>query len=412
MSRARLPYLVGGVVAMLVVVLSAAATSGSDVALAGSSGGYGTPRIAVLSAPSKLELHQAGLLTVSASAPARPGDTIYLQTTGAYSAGYVSLAQAVLAKNLTATLHIPGQAYLGNVTFWASLPAKGNSSAATSRHFPVTIVSPPPQHAPTCGGQKVRKANGTLWKCTYDDEFSGTTLDRRYWVPQKNQTSGYVGNRSTLACAVDSPSTIAVSGGALNLSLVRLAKRRDCGNKMSGQYAYGQVMHYQTYAQKYGLYEVRALIPDLKVKGAQQTFWLWPESQKYGPWPSSGEIDFAELYSSQRGIEKPFVHYLPGQATANKHQNTTHALCAINRGVYNTYGLDWEPGRLTIMLNGRVCVVDNYTSVVGGAGSAAPFDQPFYLILDQAMGTVGNIANPSTLPTKVTTKIDYVRIFS
>src|SRR3569833_2346869 len=65
-----------------------------------------------------------------------------------------------------------------------------------------------------CGAQPL-KADGTPWSCTFDDEFSGTALDRTRWVPQAVFGTGGVTGR---ACYLDSPSTIAVANGSLNLT--------------------------------------------------------------------------------------------------------------------------------------------------------------------------------------------------
>jgi hypothetical protein len=44
-------------------------------------------------------------------------------------------------------------------------------------------------------------------------------------------------------------------------------------------------------------------------------------------------------------------------------------------------------------------------------GAYSPFDEPFFLSLNQAMGAIGNQYDASTVPERVTTQIDYVRIW-
>jgi beta-glucanase (GH16 family) len=369
--------------------------------------------LVVTKAPQQLELRQSGKVEVQGGSQTAPGDTVYLNTAGAYGAGFVRVSEATLDQNLAATLTIPGTEFLGSFSYWVTSPATSARAAEiSSDHFSVDIVSPAAQKHPSCGDSAPRKANGVAWQCTFDDEFNGRSLDRKYWVPMETEKSKFTsGTLTKYACALDSPQTIAVRDGALDLSLVDLGEKRDCGHYKSSQYAYGQVMQYQTFSQAYGKYEVRAKIPDLQVPGSQQSFWLWPEANTYGPWPASGEIDFAEMYSSQPGLDKPFLHYLPGESPDGTDQNVTHADCPINVGEYNTYGLEWEPGKLTLLLNGKVCFVNQYSSVIAGGGSPAPFDQPFYLLLNQAMGTVGNDYDPDQVPDRLTTQIDYVRVW-
>lgn len=368
------------------------------------------PGLTVHQAPTSLELHQEGRVTLKATAPAAPGDTVFLNTTGSYNAGFVRVDETVLDKDLSATLTIPGHEYLGSYNYWVSVPASSTYQEGESGRFPVEIIAPPAQRSPACGGQSPRKADGTAWVCTFSDEFSGAELDRRYWVPQRTENSGFTtGTRIKYACAFDDLKTVDVADGNLLLSLVDLGETRNCGANKASRYAYGQVMHYQTYAQTYGRYEIRAKIPDLQVPGSQVSFWLWPETLTYGPWPASGEIDIAEMYSSAPGIDKPFLHYLPGPPTGSENSNVKHARCPIKVGEYNTYGVVWEPGKITILLNGKVCMINEHSSLVGGDN--APFDHPFYLALNQAMGTIGNEYDPDLVPDKLTTQVDWVRVW-
>ncbi|MFL6158913.1 MAG: family 16 glycosylhydrolase [Marmoricola sp.] len=371
------------------------------------------PVVRVLTAPSELVLNEPGTVTVQAEAPAVPGDVVVLDTAGTSNIGYNKVSQAVLDENLRATLQVTGREFVGAYRYWAKIPASATYQEGTSATFSVTIDSAPPPAGPTCGGDAPARADGTTWTCTFDDEFDGPTLDRRYWAVQTTRKSGFTtGTSAMYACAADTPDTVAVDQGNLNLSLVELPAVSRCRANKSSKYAFGQVMHFQTFSQTYGKYEVRAKIPDLDVPGSQQSFWLWPKKNTYGAWPASGEIDFAELYSSRPNLDRPYLHYLPGKTTAGSNDNITHANCPIRPGEYNTYGLEWKPGQLTVLLNGDVCFTDDYSSAAAAfQGKYSPFDKPFYLSLTQAMGTTGNVYDPAVVPEKVTTQIDYVRIW-
>lgn len=414
LTPTRISVLTVAALALLTALFGATETTRSGFHLMADepTGFMASPEISVHQFPAELILREDGIVKVKASAPAAPGDTIHLNTAGTYNAGYNRVSEAVLDKNLKATLRVPGRDFLGTFNYFASLPATGAHQEGTSGQFPITIVSPPPQSSPSCGGTAPRKADGSAWVCTYTDEFSGPELDRRYWVPQETEKSSFItGTRTMYACALDSPGTIDVRNGNLELSLVDLGEVRDCGRNFRSRYAFGQVMHHQTYSQTYGKYEVRAKIPDLRVSGSQVSFWLWPEKDTYGPWPASGELDFAEMYSSSPGIMKPFMHYLPGTTERGSNKNVRTADCPIKVGEYNTYGMEWEPGQVTMLLNGKVCLINEYSSLVAGEGSPSPFDHPFYLALYQAMGTLGNIYDPALVPSRLTTQVDYVRIW-
>lgn len=374
---------------------------------------FARPAIRVLSAPSTLVIGETGTVRVQATAPAVPGARIVLVTAGAYGLGYNKVSESVLDGNLQATLTVTGRAYVGTYNYWVTVPASGTYQEGRSATFAISIVgaaAPPNQ---TCGGSAPLKASGTPWTCTYHDEFEGDRLDRALWAPQVTATSGFTtGTSSTYACAEDTPETIAVNGGNLELSLVELPAVRDCGSGKSSAYVFGQVMHFQTFSQTYGKYEVRAKIPHLTVPGVQQSFWLWPKTDTYGGWPASGEIDFAEMYSNAPDIDRPYIHYYPGATDPATNKNVTTGTCRINVGEFNTYGVEWEPGRITMLLNGAVCFVNDYSSATALLqGRNSPFDHPFYLSMNQAMGTTGNEYDPALVPNRVTTQVDYVRIW-
>ncbi len=66
----------------------------------------------------------------------------------------------------------------------------------------------------------------------------------------------------------------------------------------------------------------------------------------------------------------------------------------------------WQRGTITVLYNGNTCLVDNPTR------GAAPFDQPFFIALTQALGVDTNAFSASTTPLPATTQIDWVRAWS
>jgi hypothetical protein len=54
-------------------------------------------------------------------------------------------------------------------------------------------------------------------------------------------------------------------------------------------------------------------------------------------------------------------------------------------------------------------VTDDYAA--SNVAAPAPFDQPFFIALTQALGVGTNSFNPATTPLPATTSIDYVRVW-
>ena len=273
--------------------------------------------------------------------------------------------------------------------------------------------------APSCGAT-VYRTNGTAWQCTFDDEFNGTTLDTSKWFVQTTAASGF---HSGAECFLNDPNNISVANGTLNLTVRRTAPFT-CKTPYGGyatQYTSGTVNTLNRFAQTYGRFEVRAQLPATTVAGLQETLWLWPSNPyKYGLWPASGEIDFGEFYSQYAGWNIPYLHYNVLQSTVSWLTNTNVYTafpapynqpgmnCRINQSGFNTYTLTWSPGQLVIQVNGANCIVNNYSAF--GLSGAAPFDQPFFVALTQALG-IGSNAPTAATPLPATTRVDYVRVW-
>ena len=372
-----------------------------------------TPTV-TLTGPASVVVGTPAVLTVTVTAPTAPGQTVTLERFGGPLWG--SAGTAVLDSGSRATFTVT-PTWVTTTKYRARIAFTRTHQAATSATYSLVSVAvpPPPPPAPDCGGEAPLKANGTAWVCTYADEFNGTSLDRDFWVPQVTATSNFMtGTATSPACVMDRPDTISEHDGVLELSAVVLPAPISCGNGVSSRKISGMVSHYRTFSQTYGRFEVRAKLPPLRGKGLQETFWLWPDNPtRYGAHPGSGEIDFAEFYSVHPDHVIPYLHYYNGPVDASQNQNVVTAYtCTIDYDRFNTYGLEWVPGQLRILVNGSVCLTDNYTATnATETHPYAPFDSPFFLALTQAFGTTGNEFDLATGPTLSSTKVDYVRIW-
>jgi beta-glucanase (GH16 family) len=257
-----------------------------------------------------------------------------------------------------------------------------------------------------CGGKHPIKPGGGLYFCSFDDEFNGTTLDGTKWWPLTTASTGYhVGAE----CFVSSTNNYSVSGGMLNLTVRKEAAPFTCQTPTGSyttQYTSATVTTFGRFSQTYGRFEVRAKFPAATVAGLQSSLWLLSTSNKYGSWPTTGEIDLAEAYSQYPDRVIPYIHYVP----AAPDPNVTNNYCLITPGEFHTYVAVWTTTTITISYDGRTCVSDNWNPAPSLA-KPAPFDQPFLISLTQALGVNANAVTPDT-PLPATTQIDYVRVWS
>jgi beta-glucanase (GH16 family) len=282
------------------------------------------------------------------------------------------------------------------------------TSNQSSRKFVVTMAartaSPtkkpaPPTQYDDCGARP-RKADGSLWSCTFDDEFAGTALDRTKWVPN---TFFATWSGTTHACYRDDPSNVNVADGVLSLTMLKLAAPAPCALAIAPtEYMSGSVSTYHLFSQQYGRFEARMKNTATSSTGLHEAFWLWPDD-RYSTinWPDSGEIDVAETFSAYPTTAGSYLHYDSDQSSLLLASNAKN--CAAERGVWNTYAVEWGPSRIETFVNGRSCLVNT---------SADPAFQKRYIInLTQGMG--GATWNPLVggTPVPATLQFDYVRVW-
>lgn len=199
-------------------------------------------------------------------------------------------------------------------------------------------------------------------------------------------------------CA-DDPATAVVRNGRLYLSGIVSRQAAD-----TAPYLTGCIETKHKFSFKYGKVEVRAKVP--KAQGSWPAIWLMPEESVYGGWPRSGEIDVME-HLNHDSIFYQTVH--SGYTYIEKHtQNPPHGGKApLDRDAFNVYGMEWYPDRMDFFINGIKTFT--YPKLQDGPASQWPFDQPFYLILDQALGGwPGEIKNEDLPATMI---VDWVKVY-
>lgn len=289
----------------------------------------------------------------------------------------------------------------------------GSSSAVAGSAGSSSAAGPASSASGTaCGGEQTLVSDGITWTCTFDSEFTGTSLDTSQWVPVTTAADAYTSGDT--ACFVDSPQNISVGNGYLSLTARKTATPFTCqdpSGSFQTQYTSGFVASYGLFDQTYGRFEIDAKVPAATVDGLQSSFWLYPESiDGFGPWPDSGEIDIAETYSEYPQVAVPYIHYPYLTKDPSTDTNVvTNDSCTIDANAFNDYVLEWTPTTMTIIYNGQTCLVDHWKSTEPGN---EPFDEPFYICLTQALGIGTNAFDPATTPLPATTEIKYVRAWS
>ena len=238
----------------------------------------------------------------------------------------------------------------------------------------------------------------------WQDEFDGTALNRDDWNVELHEP-GWVNNE--LQSYVDSPENIYLEDGKLVLKPV---ETKNADGTVS--YTSGRVNTQNKHDFKYGIFEARAKVP--AGQGFLPAFWMMPTNENlYGQWPRCGEIDIMEVLGNDTTRSYGTLHY------GNPH-NQSQAGCALTEGSfsdeYHTFAVEWEPDRISWYVDGVMIHTENdWYSATEGQGEItypAPFDQPFYIILNLAVG--GNWPGSPDETTDIAGSafyVDYVRVY-
>ncbi len=205
-----------------------------------------------------------------------------------------------------------------------------------------------------------------------------------------------------------------------DLSLVDLSDTGSVDVKKAYNYTSGRVNTQGKEDFIYGYFEARARVPE--GQGYLPAFWLMASDEdNYGQWPKCGEVDIMEVMGQDTTTSHHTIHY--GYDANTGHRSEQHSV-TIPEGEkdyyedYHTFGLEWEPGKLTWYVDGKVVGTSNKWFTGKDETSKltypAPFDQEFYVILNLAVGGswVGypDQAAVDDMPNQ-SYDIDYVRVY-
>ncbi|QMV43843.1 carbohydrate binding domain-containing protein [Cohnella cholangitidis] len=247
------------------------------------------------------------------------------------------------------------------------------------------------------------------WTLAWSDEFDGNTIDPTKWT--FDTTNGASVNipgwgNNELQYYTSRPDNVKVENG----KLVITAKKEEYEGF---HYTSARIKTKGLFKEKYGKYEIRAKTP--AGKGYWPAIWMLPEDNAYGTWAASGEIDIMETWGSKPDTIAGTLHYgqpAPGNTSSGKEYKFVNSTTQQ----YHTYAIEWEPNEIRWYVDGHLYSTQNdwYSRSANQPdvnSYPAPFDQPFHLIMNVAVG--GNFDGDPTPDTVFpqAMEIDYVRYY-
>jgi beta-glucanase (GH16 family) len=227
----------------------------------------------------------------------------------------------------------------------------------------------------------------------WSDEFNGPSIDTTTWSfgsGPSNDNIHYYTSRTANA---------QVSGGELQI----IARKE---SYLGFAYTSALMQTRDAMFWRRGRIEARLKVPS--GAGFVPAFWMMPEDSRYGWWPNSGEIDIMEYPTTQGGTVYGSAHAGAYSSFTGSAPKTGPIAVTDAETAFHVYAIEWSADTIAYYVDQT-----KYFAVTNDhSGSRAwPFDQPFYIIFDLAVGGgwVGNPTPATVFPAMM--EVDYVRVY-
>ena len=264
--------------------------------------------------------------------------------------------------------------------------------------------------AGSCGGQ-ASQSNSTpppaqTYQLMWADEFSGpdgSVPDATKWAIQ---TGGGGWGNNELESYTARPANVQILGGNL---IITAAKEDYTGaDGIARHYTSARMQTKGLFSQQYGRFEARIKIP--RGQGIWPAFWMLGNNIDTAGWPACGEIDIMENIGKEPSINHGSLH-MPAAGTANDDQLT--GMYTLPGGAklgdgFHTYAIEWSASAIKFYVDDNLYETQTPATATGRDWE---FNQPFFIILNVAVG--GNFPGAPTSSTTFpqTMKVDWVRVY-
>ena len=230
-------------------------------------------------------------------------------------------------------------------------------------------------------------------KLIWEENFNGSELNTTIWNYElgdgcpsicgwgNNEKQSYTNSNHT------------VSNGMLTIEI-----KKENENYTSTRITTAKKKEFQ-----YGRIEARAKIP--VGKGIWPAFWMLGSNIKEIGWPKCGEIDILEYVGREPHMAFTSLH------TQDSHGNTINTkkttISNIEEG-FHLYAIDWTMDKIVFLIDDK----EVYTFQPAPKNENTwPFNQPFYIIVNAAVGGNfgGHEIDDTIFPQKF--EIDYIRVY-
>jgi beta-glucanase (GH16 family) len=258
-----------------------------------------------------------------------------------------------------------------------------------------------------CGGQSTSfaAADPSVWSLVWSDEFNGpdgSAIDQSKWTAE---VGGSGWGNSELQYYTTRTDNAYQSGGSL---VIKAKKEKYTGaDNVTRDYTSGRLITKNKFTAAYGRFEARMKIS--YGQGIWPAFWLLGSNIDSVGWPQCGEIDIMENIGKEPSVIHGTIHG-PGYS-AGSGPSSSYSLPGNQRFAdsFHTFAVEWEPNVIRFYCDG--ILYKTRTPADLPQGRTWVFNQPFFILLNVAVGGAwpGNPDGTTVLPQ--TMQVDYVRVY-
>jgi len=186
---------------------------------------------------------------------------------------------------------------------------------------------------------------------------------------------------------------------------------------------------------QYGQLEARIWMPTGSYNWP--AFWMMGQSYSSGQtntgWPYCGELDIAEGLQGNKQDQATIHSNIPGSSTDWGEGSGLTQVAPIKSSQmtsgWHTYGILWKPNSITFILDGKAWAMDTYNpktkdvtqtyhnqtvkvgpgTPISSMGGNWPFNKPFFIILNNAVGGVSSPIAPNG--SQSTMKVNWIKYY-
>ncbi len=259
----------------------------------------------------------------------------------------------------------------------------------------------------------------------WQDEFDGDKIDGEKWSFQTGTHDTYGESTGPSNWGNNELQYYREENATLADGVLTITARRE-SEKIGGKsYTSARLTTRGKFSFTYGYVEARIKCP--AVDGMWPAFWMLPQPpttqnshNEYGGWARNGELDIMEIRGRLPYEALATLHY-GDNYPKNQHSGTT-TLLTEPVSEWHTYAVEWKKESITWFVDGvKVYSLTNdkwWTAAVSSTDNPyAPFDKPFYLLLNLAVGGnfdptgTDNLKNNDAF-TSAQMCVDYVRVYN